>query len=820
MYVLVALAGALVGLFLLARAQLLLPAVVFLLGLAAFPLLRARPRAQVVVTLLLLGLVGTYVLVRLGYTSSSGSIILVLASMVAGSFFGARGMVGGVAASVVLWIAGVVGHFTAGDLRVTDSLLAPEVRSYVRVWLVTSGLAGFGAAIFGEILGQARAAQRQSQQEVALVERAMLAQRTAQTAARFADAASSMVNKMGTLLTLVLVQCHVLRRRGPGDDVRAETAALRVIVDEAVDLSRGAMAEARHGGETAAFVPVRIDDLEDQATVSDPWRPGSRRARRVGRLSRMVVAVSALLTALSVAHGSPTGRLMVVPLAVLVVLLLWQRSRPRAAAITIVTYLGLGGCFIVARSGPVAAAGPLTLFTGAMVVGSLWGQRALVFATVGLVVGMGAATLLFFAGVGDFDRARYYLTPRFIDAIRASAGFVAMNAVVTVTFGGAVLQLDRSMRKLRDESARRQRHEKEANASASASNRAALAGALLHNLNNALTVIATWSQVLSMRSGKRFEQATDDMAEGAQHAARVLSELATLGRISAQKPPPVDFSRLATQQVDGLRQTLPENVELDLEVDEGVVVAASVSQLHQLLVNLVLNARDALPDGGLLRVRLRARTDDQVELVVQDDGVGMAPEVRDNIFEPFFTTKGERGTGLGLQSVAHIVGELGGSIDVASAPGRGSTFKVTLAASQPSQLSGGRGDRRSSSGDGAASGARVALAVSDDALRSCVSQALLLEGYDVVAGGSVARAKELLRDQRVDALVGDYELEDGRITELLGRGRSAPPVVIIAERDSQPTLPGFGKVAFAIKPFDAELLLAEVGEAVRVRRTR
>src|SRR5207244_4108786 len=104
-------------------------------------------------------------------------------------------------------------------------------------------------------------------------------------------------------------------------------------------------------------------------------------------------------------------------------------------------------------------------------------------------------------------------------------------------------------------------------------------------------------------------------------------------------------------------------------------IAASAASLREALTNLVFNAIDALPRGGVIRLRVRRR-DECVEVEVSDSGIGMSPEVQRRIFEPFFTTKGERGTGLGLSMVFAIVQRYGGKIDVQSGPGRGTTFRL------------------------------------------------------------------------------------------------------------------------------------------------
>ena len=138
-----------------------------------------------------------------------------------------------------------------------------------------------------------------------------------------------------------------------------------------------------------------------------------------------------------------------------------------------------------------------------------------------------------------------------------------------------------------------------------------------------------------------------------------------------------------------LGRTLPPGIELRVELDDPLpLLRASPAQLEQLVLNLVVNARDAMPDGGTLTLRARAAGSPpgRLALAVADTGVGIADEARPHLFEPFFTTKprGE-GTGLGLATCWAIVRQLDGSIGVESAPGRGTTFLVDLPAAVPAQ---------------------------------------------------------------------------------------------------------------------------------------
>jgi len=139
----------------------------------------------------------------------------------------------------------------------------------------------------------------------------------------------------------------------------------------------------------------------------------------------------------------------------------------------------------------------------------------------------------------------------------------------------------------------------------------------------------------------------------------------------------VDLTRAARNLALTVRRLMPDNVHLALDCDtEPVVAALRPGDVDQVLLNLVINARDALPRGGRITVRVHA-VDGHADLVVEDDGEGIPPQVLGRIFEPFFTTKGEHGgTGLGLATVKSIVSQSGGAVDVRSDPDSGSRFSV------------------------------------------------------------------------------------------------------------------------------------------------
>jgi signal transduction histidine kinase len=213
-----------------------------------------------------------------------------------------------------------------------------------------------------------------------------------------------------------------------------------------------------------------------------------------------------------------------------------------------------------------------------------------------------------------------------------------------------------------------------------------LAGGVAHDISNLLSIISGRSQLLLSRGGdsdraRRDAEVIDRTSrQGALLARRFLKLLRQHGEMAA----PVDLNAVVSGSQSLLRALLGPGIELTFELADGLEpVLACADQLDQVVLNLALNARDAMPGGG----RLTLRTADAAGaalLQVRDTGTGMTPEVRARIFTPFFTTKSaELGTGLGLATVRLIVHQHGGKIEVDSAPGHGTTFTIRLPRADP-----------------------------------------------------------------------------------------------------------------------------------------
>jgi signal transduction histidine kinase len=222
-----------------------------------------------------------------------------------------------------------------------------------------------------------------------------------------------------------------------------------------------------------------------------------------------------------------------------------------------------------------------------------------------------------------------------------------------------------------------------------------LAGGLAHDFINLLTAVSGWCQLVAshLPADDEAQGPAQELFLAIDSAASVSRQMMSLGRQYRQQPRTVHLGTLVGGLEKMLRSYMGKQIVLEMAADRALwPVVAEVGQLEQIVLNLVVNARDAMPQGGRLDIEARnvdrGRDGRFVQLTVRDSGCGMTGEVQARIFEPFFTTKDEgRGTGLGLTIVREIVEESGGWIEVHSESGQGSTFRIYLPSSEPRPVS-------------------------------------------------------------------------------------------------------------------------------------
>jgi two-component system, cell cycle sensor histidine kinase and response regulator CckA len=370
-----------------------------------------------------------------------------------------------------------------------------------------------------------------------------------------------------------------------------------------------------------------------------------------------------------------------------------------------------------------------------------------------------------------------------------------------------------------------------------------LAGGVAHDFNNILAAILMNCEFLSevVPADGAGRQELEDLCTAAQRAANLTRQLLTFSRKQVLAPQVLDLNE-AIREVEGLlRRLLGAGIHMELGLDpEPVCVRADPSQVTQVLMNLVVNARDAMPEGGTLTLRTstvpaeRAEPpgprDEAIEkyalLEVDDTGSGMPPEVRAHLFEPFYSTKAQgKGTGLGLATVHNIVVEqAGGFIRVDTAPGRGTRFQLYLPRQRPTA---DVADRRLAPMRGMPRGDETVLLVEDEPeIRNSVRRLLERLGYTVLTAENGAEALVLVeragggrggRDgRRVDLLLTDVVMPEmgGRELALQVRRRHPGTGVLFMSGYSEEAirldeLPG-GRVAFLEKPFTLDALARQV----------
>jgi PAS domain S-box-containing protein len=307
-----------------------------------------------------------------------------------------------------------------------------------------------------------------------------------------------------------------------------------------------------------------------------------------------------------------------------------------------------------------------------------------------------------------------------------------------------------------------------------------LAGGVAHDFNNLLTIINGYSELamMGMEAGSREYQHLQAIRNSGERAAGLTGQLLAFSRKEILSIQVQSLNAIVGEVEDMLRRLIEENVEVQIHLDpEAGSVNVDKGQVVQILMNLVVNARDAMPEGGRILVETRkvhldrptretlleAAPGTYLALSVKDTGTGMTPEVKAKIFEPFFTTKAVgKGTGLGLAVVYGVVKQLGGGLDLRSEPGQGTTFCIYLPEAWEEGLAAaakavGREDPAFSRGS------ETLLVVEDEhAVRDYIKQALMAHGYRVLEARNGVEAMQLLgqRERRIDLVMTDLIMPD------------------------------------------------------------
>ncbi|TVQ90023.1 MAG: response regulator [Deltaproteobacteria bacterium] len=366
-----------------------------------------------------------------------------------------------------------------------------------------------------------------------------------------------------------------------------------------------------------------------------------------------------------------------------------------------------------------------------------------------------------------------------------------------------------------------------------------LAGGVAHDLNNMLTPILASVDLVRLKvSDPSALENLQIMEDAAERGATMVQQLLQFARGAEAERGPVDLVLLMSEVRRIIRDTLPRSVRLHVEVEADLpTVQGDTTQLHQVLLNLVINARDAMPEGGDLTLvattveilpehlphlaSVEARAGRYVKLSVGDTGTGIPPEVKERIFEPFFTTKGVgSGTGLGLSTVLALVRAHKGFIELSTAPNEGTRVCVFLPVSVADCAVDGPCSGREVEPSG--QGQRILVVDDEPAVRTIATRLLEGGGYQVaVAGDGEAALRAIEREHGAfDCVVTDLMMPQLDGYELIRRVRDRYPAVPMVAMtgldrgDAREHVLASGASALLPKPFTGHSLLRVVGEAI------
>jgi two-component system, cell cycle sensor histidine kinase and response regulator CckA len=365
-----------------------------------------------------------------------------------------------------------------------------------------------------------------------------------------------------------------------------------------------------------------------------------------------------------------------------------------------------------------------------------------------------------------------------------------------------------------------------------------LAGGVAHDFNNLLTVISGHSELLARLStpDERWQDSIKEIRRAIELAAASIEQLLAFSRRQILEPKVLDLNAVVADAEKLMRRLIGEDVHLTTSLQAGLSpVRADLAQLNQVILNLAVNGRDAMPRGGSLILETReveVGTADvkafpevvpgrYVLLSVTDTGCGMTPEVQARIFEPFFTTKSEgKGTGLGLSVALGIIRQSGGYLDVESKPGEGTRFKIYLPAVQePAE---GPESAQRTRVDPVGGCETVLLVEDEDMVRNVTTLLLESLGYRVLKAANGQQAMRLFEtsSEKIDLLMTDVVMPDmtgqGVAEALLARDPSLTVIFQSGYTDDVMVRQGIwdAKVALLKKPFSREVLSQKVREVL------
>jgi signal transduction histidine kinase/ActR/RegA family two-component response regulator len=357
-----------------------------------------------------------------------------------------------------------------------------------------------------------------------------------------------------------------------------------------------------------------------------------------------------------------------------------------------------------------------------------------------------------------------------------------------------------------------------------------LAGGVAHDFNNTLQVVIGWTELLrSETHSQQIQEGIEQIRSAAERSRGLTRQLLAFSRPELSQPTRMELHTFLPALVKSYRRLLPDDISIVARTVQGLAILMDEGHLSQVLLNIVLNARDAMPAGGTIavmakfipRAELPSMADGfengAIEIEVTDTGTGMDEETRSRVFEPFFTTKGKRGTGLGLSTAYGVVQLADGVIDIHSERGKGTSVRLFFP-----PLTGAADAQPAGRPPSLPYVAQAVLLAEDDAgVRTTLARALRQAGHRVVEVSDVEAGRVVVRDRgaEFDVLVTDGIMPGGSTRQLIDDFLMARPdgrvIVCSGYIDDELSIRDLGAQTFEFvqKPFSPSELVARLGSA-------
>jgi signal transduction histidine kinase len=410
----------------------------------------------------------------------------------------------------------------------------------------------------------------------------------------------------------------------------------------------------------------------------------------------------------------------------------------------------------------------------------------------------------------------------FVVATLAALGTAALGAILTV------LVLRDMAERRRAEDTLRQSQKMEAIGQ--------LTGGIAHDFNNLLTAIIGNLDLIRTRAAgnDRLQRLASNALEAARRGAKLASQLLAFSRAQRMQLAPVSLSQLLGGMGDLLAQSIGPTVQMKLHIEpDADAVLSDANQLELALLNLAVNARDAMPNGGSLEIDVRPASPRDVrglqkrpyvQIAVTDTGIGMPENIRARALEPFFTTKPVgHGTGLGLSQVYGIVRESGGLVLIDSAPNKGTSVRMILPAAPPIAVQTSDEFEASPTIPSPSGNLTTSILVVDDdhQVRRFIAESLRSQGFAVTDVPNAAAGLDALRARRFDLLLADFAMPGMNGAELVREARLMQPelrvLIVSGYADSAALEEVLGEARMLRKPFAVAELMAAITQTLSRR---